>query len=1482
VELNSILSTTFKGRVAVEQVTHLGLDGVRGVRARVADPTGRQVLFVDGVRAELSAVAVVKSALYGHGDIDVTVRGVDVAYVDANLDADGSEEHVLRLLRAFEPMEETPPKPKDPAARGLRLSFPRVELSHGWIHGTMGGAPALDLDADALSVRLLLAPDETRVDLDRAHLVSRGMPSRYDLHGDVDAHLAMPAGKPMDVGARFGGDVGGILGTARAHLDGNRLDAVLDAAREPFAAHAEVHGEMEKLAVDAHLIARGGKVDVTSQIALGADRTHIKAKIDAKDLDARAFADTAPPSKLAAVSEVEMAIGPRGVLSGTYTFDVLPGSVGANAVPATHLRGTMTEHTAHVDGTVEERGAPVELRADMRQIGENHVVDFVVTGDAPALEKVPRVRTMMRGLEGALKLRASGTVNVEGQTFDARLQADGRDFAYPDTANVESVALDARARGRFAAPVVDAEVHAINVLASGHAFRDVSARARIDASRGVAIRDARVSLEQNGVTMDTRADRISMAGGALAVDGVVIAGLGKEARASLVKTVRGLKVRAQTDGLDLERIGRLLEMEDRVSGGTLAFAIDARLEGKTAKGHVEVELEDAKLADIQGGNVRMSATLDDRDLALSLNADLADAGHVNVKSASVRLGEGKGALDPHAWNDAVGHAALEADLDLEKLVALLPDRTLPFSEVKGQLAMEGAIKRDSATVAPEVRLSTRTRGLTLAGRAPEEPPPVGSTKVVEPPVWRSNDVDAGFDVRIDATSGHAEVSARLFDRRGAVAAFDAKADLPYNELWRDQSDAKERLSKAPFEMTVVVPRRKLNDLPAVLGMKGTPGEVQAEISAGGTAEEPRVLVDAHLIDWKGAASTFAQGTTTDLSARYDGRRVGANVHVRTPPGEVLAAEANANVNIADLLHPQEGKELPWDADFHAKLASFPLESISPIAERQIAGRVRGEVTVSGIHKDANARARIDIEKLSVGEAKYSGGFIQASSGDGTEAVVRLNQTDGFFEARGRAATTWGAEFAPALDVHKPLEASVSARHFRVAALEPFLAGAVSDLDGYLDANARAKLDPATKGATMSGHLAFRDGIVNLPSMGEELRGVRATVNLSEDGSIRVSDVVARGMEGKLTASAEAKLAGMKLERAAGRVHIGEREAMPLALQGEQMGAVYGDVSVDVKTSADGKETTMDVAIPSFHTKLPPTPTNSVQGLEAREEIRVGVEREKDKLVKLPLDQEDYEALREGDKPEEKEPTVTVVNIHLGKDVELRRSTDVKIAISGDPTIRIAEKTEMSGQLKLLGGFIELQGKKLEIERGTVSFVGEPDNPEIVVTARWNAPDGTLVYADFVGPLKTGKVNLRSEPQRPKNEIMALLMFGTAEGSQSTPYPQRQPNGTVRAVGMGGSFATQGLNKGIEDLAGTDRVTAHIDTTQSANPRPELEFQLARNLSFKLGHALGIPPIDRPDRNFFIVDWRFRRNWTLETTFGDRGTSIFDGVWQYRY
>lgn len=1539
-ELDGVLASTFKGKIEIDRLGHLGLDGVGGVQAHLFDPTGKQVAYVDGARAKVATMRALRTALFGKGEIEVVVSSLDLDYGDVDLDDDGTG--TMRLLRAFESKDPSPPKPPDPTSRGLRLDLAKIGGKHLWVHGAMApGAPALDVDADALAGRVLVASKETKVDVNDLRLAARSMPEGLDPHGDAEFHLGLPSKTGQDLGmeVRFDGDVGGIPAWSHATMDGPHVDAVFDLRRttsaqvrslvheapvyQPIDAHAEAHGTLPQIATKAHVAIGHGNVDVDGIVTLGSDGPRVASTVAARDIDLRAFSPTAPESRVGAVTEVKLAIGPHGGLEGNYELTLLPGSIGTNPVPKASLHGKVNADSVVASGTIEEPGAPIAIDATLRPTSPGrHVLDFAIDGAAADLSRIERLGAAASTMRGSAKLRAAGKVDVEGQRLDATLEADVANFVYDGKAHMRRGAVDAHVSGAFAKPIVDARVHAVDLAAAGYEFSDarltaageatspavtahlagrgkaprIDAAAQIRTGAATSIEDARLTVERDGVEVAAKVDRVKLANGALEIDGAVVEGLGDAIRAKVTRAPGKLVVQASTggDGIDLARVGRIADLGDAVRGGRLAFAVDATLTRDDAQGSVDVHLEHGQFQGVKDANANVQASLHGHELAASIDADYDKAGFLHLRTQKVALAGN--ALEARSWHDAVGRAQLSAKVELARVAAVVPSADLPFDEMKGVLIVEGDVKRDSAKVAPELRVAAQTRGLVLAGKAPPEPPKVAGTEVVEPPPWRMSDVDVGLDVRVDATSGLAEVAARALDRHGPVAFFDAKSVIPYNELWNanDRARAIVDLENAPFHATLKVPRRRLDQMPAILGTKGMIGAADVSLDAEGTAHAPKIALDAHLVGARAQTSPFSQPTDTDLSLRYDGKRADADVHVRAQPRrartapmkEVLAAQARVNVNVDDLLAPKPGKELPWNASARATMTAFPLQSVGPLSDMQVKGLVGGEVVVEGVHEDGKVRARFDVQNLKVGQAKYTKGHVEAAldGANGLVGSVRLEQTDGFLDARAKAPLTWGAALAPSLDPGKPLVATVKAKHFRVAAFEPFVSGAVSELDGHLDADAQVALDPRTKATKMQGKLSLRDGVFELPAMGEELRRVEADVALSPDGTVRVDRVVAHGIEGKLTANAFVKLAGLSLVQAKAKVHIDDGDALPVALQGEELGSAAGDIAVTATTSQDGKRLAVNVDVPTLHMKLPPSSGNSVQSLDEPKEIRVGVHRQPGKLTKLALDQEDLDkndpkAIAEKNTPPS---TVMDVAVHLGNDVEIKRSTDVKIEITGSPKIHIAGKTEMSGQLHLTGGFLEVQGKRFTVEQGTVSFVGEPDNPEIVVTASWMAPDNTKVFADFVGPLKTGKVTLRSEPSRPKNEILALIMFGTAEGSQSTPYPQRQPDGTVRAVGMGGSFAAQGLNKGLEDLTGNDKLTAKIDTTESANPRPELQFQLTRHLDIGVEHVLGVPPIDQPDRNFVVADWRVKRNWSIEATLGDKATSILDAIWQYRY
>jgi hypothetical protein len=123
-----------------------------------------------------------------------------------------------------------------------------------------------------------------------------------------------------------------------------------------------------------------------------------------------------------------------------------------------------------------------------------------------------------------------------------------------------------------------------------------------------------------------------------------------------------------------------------------------------------------------------------------------------------------------------------------------------------------------------------------------------------------------------------------------------------------------------------------------------------------------------------------------------------------------------------------------------------------------------------------------------------------------------------------------------------------------------------------------------------------------------------------------------------------------------------------------------------------------------------------------------------------------------------------------------------------------------------------------------------------------------------------------------------LLFGSVDGQQAGAPSATTENS---AIGTAGGQAAQPLNHMLNQL-GLGAVSAKIDTTEST-PKPEVVVQIARDISLQIAEVLGqVPPGVNPDTTLLTVDWRFLTKWSLATTVGNLGTTIFDLLWQKSY
>ena len=1499
--VNEVLAAELMGKVEIEKIGGLGLRGVEGVRVRVRDPDGVQVLYVDDVSVRVKAIDAAKSALFEKGPIRIGVPSASIERADALLDANPAGD--LRLAKAFEPKKKDAPKKDEPPGRGVEVDAPDVRLRHAWVRGTpAASAPPIDADLDDLVGQARIDPKRISADLDRVHLAARRLPRGLDPNGTITAHYAQGEDDASrEVNATFEGTIAGMPATLDAAMHGDRVDARFDAfdttgdraallaaelpQHEAFSLHVEAHGELPHVDAVAKVKLGTATVDVNASADTGEPK-RVEAKVVARHLDLQDLAKGAPPSDLG-FDAIGTLTATGDDVKANVALDTLPGIIENDRVPKIQVRGTYAKDSATVRARIHDAAMPTDVTAEVALKGKTTIIDAEVESLIPDLRKLPKVGDVAHGMVG---IEGRARLVLPAKTIDAYATVKGKRVG-KDNAEIGDAKIEAVATGTLDAPSIDITAKAAELHADAQPIERIDAKARVDiAPKSIEVKGAQVDVLRFGQKLGATVGLVRVAGPNIRVKDAVVEGLGDPIRADFAKDPAAIHVAVNAPKIELARVARVAQIEG-VRSGTLDLRTDLTLRKNDAKGDLHVRLDKLTARDVTNASAAIDATLDGKTLDLQSKAALADAGSLSL-DGSIALGGAP--TDPRAWERAAGDLHVATELDLAKVTSIVKPPESVVSELRGLLVVKGTLRREAGDAPPEVSLHAHTLGLFVAGPAPTEPKvgeatehrtaPTSRGPIVEVkgiPKWRSVGVDLGVDFRNDARSGLTDVAFRVTDNSGAVAVFDAKAILPYADLMADARSAKTKLVEAPLHARLVVPERPLALMPSVLGLKNARGKVDVDLEVAGSAVAPRVHL---LARGRGVKATSGPlSTDADVELTYDGNKADLTTYVWSAKDKKRLLDLESHVDLDARQAILGGGELAWKANGKAKLTRFPLATIPSLVDRRIKGEVSGELSLDGLHEDAEAHAKIDLNGLEIGNAKYKSGTIVVDAKSGKlDGSVRLDQTDGFADIKASTGMTWGKSVAPALDTNGPIEARLVAKAFRAAAIAPFVEDALGALDGRIDADATVKISPTEKDVSMEGELALRDGMVHVVAIGEEFRGVRATATMRPDGSIEVKDVFARAPQGEVRADASLKLDGLRLESAKANIEIPKDRPLDLSAQGQPIGEVSGKTIITASSDPSGKKLSVAVDVPNLIVELPQTMKSGVQELEEKETIRVGTYRDRTTFVRLPLDKEDLEpkSKKEG---EGAGGASTDIDVRLAK-VTVQRGNTASVVLTGNPKISIDGGTSITGQIQAQSGWADVQGKKFEIERATITFNGEqPPNPVVGATAGWTSYDDTRIYADFVGPVKTGKVTLRSEPPRPKNEILSIILFGTADGANPTPPPPgRQPNGTTKAaVGLGGGIAAQGLTEALDDLAGI-QATARIDTTRSNNPRPEVELQIAPRVSVSFSHVIGTPPITQPDKNLASVDWRFRRNWSLETTVGDRGRATLDAIWQKRY
>jgi translocation and assembly module TamB len=1446
--VNQILDGTFQGKMAITSVGLLRPYRVDSVNATLSTREGEPILAAEGIHARI-ALGPLLWSLVTRDDMKIEVTDLSVDHVDALL-AQGPDGQ-LTLAEAFQPAVTGPPPPPKKGSGGLDFAMPRVAIRTAWVHGAIGGTP-VDATIDQIGAAFSMTP------------------------------------KTMAAQGRFGAEV-------RAMTKG-----------EPIA--LDVSAKLDSSLVDAHVKARTGAstVDVTVHARIPSDQDptmSARVQIAARDVNAKAFGG--PESSLGVDAEASADVVAKGAITGKYEVHVLPGAVLEQSTPDARIRGTFTETRVLGSANVSEPGAPVEVRYDVGlAAADGPDVNFDLTTRSPDLTRIAQLKGV---LKGTALVEAKGHISLGSKKVDAYVVTQVDNFSAGSMAFHHATA-DAAVHGALLSPqsvllldVSDLQVASllfpaismsahgtpkdlrIDAKIDGEEDRHVVLGANVNATSGVQVHDLAVNLKRAHDSVTAKIALVNSRDSSLDVKGLTIVGAGAPLTGEAHMRGGTIAAKLMTSGLDLGTIARLVDGEKTKRGGRVAIDVDVTTSETATRGHANIEASGVTDGQyVQAVNAMIATKIEGRTLDAKIDVRDAKMGHVLVTVDGAKLGGG--ALDPAAFRKATGKAHVEADVDLAKATQAAPI-DLPIQEASGRIVLKLDVSRDDARKRPSVEANLTTDRLVFSTLPTTVPNSDGSLTIIKKP-FHSQDLDAHVVASINGSTGDAKVDAQLRDKVGPLLRANVAARLPVDRLF--QGNAQEALLATAGSLHAEVPMRSLDSLPPMLGTLPIRGNVAFILDAKGDAHAPKItgeLRAQHIID---SDDPTPIPIDLDTTVSYDGKRATVALAGNRPQRHVLDANADVEIAVADLLNGTSPP--PWEANATVKLHEFPIGALADFANQEVDGNVSGEISLRDLHKAGAVNAKLAVDSLVLSGAKFPRATASLDVADGKlGANARIEQTDGFAEITGGGAVKWGTELAPTADPGEPAQVKLAAKNFRLIAFAPFVRSAVDELDGVLSANATLEVKPGFRDGTLDGKIAIDKGVVESPVAGEELHDLKANITMHPWGTWRIQELSGRATSGRFTATAIAKMNGFHVESAEAHLKIGEHDEIPVTMQGTPLGRAWGNVDVKGAMSQDGKRLNVDVNVPTLHVDLDDATGHSVESTDLDPTISVGMFDKHGTMVRLPFD--GSQALRpppsKNPPPNASPPMAVHIVTHLGPDLEVKRGTMLKVYLTDGPTIDSGVTTTISGDVRIPQGYVELQGKRFQIEDSKVTFTGQPvENPLVHASAVYVAPDAdqTKVIANFVGPVKTGKVTLESQPKLTDSQILSLLMFGSSDGTfgESAP-PGQGGNGTTQAASVAGGVVTEGLNKAISGVTGGIEVQTSVDTQQTGNPRPEVEVALSRRVSASVLYSLGVPPPgDNPDDALLLINWRFHGHYSMQTTLGDKGTTIFDMAWKYRY
>ncbi|MCP4444155.1 MAG: hypothetical protein GY811_02255 [Myxococcales bacterium] len=236
-------------------------------------------------------------------------------------------------------------------------------------------------------------------------------------------------------------------------------------------------------------------------------------------------------------------------------------------------------------------------------------------------------------------------------------------------------------------------------------------------------------------------------------------------------------------------------------------------------------------------------------------------------------------------------------------------------------------------------------------------------------------------------------------------------------------------------------------------------------------------------------------------------------------------------------------------------------------------------------------------------------------------------------------------------------------------------------------------------------------------------------------------------------------------------------------------------------------------------------------------------------------------------------TVVDVYIKAPDSIEVRGEA-VQTIVDVDLHARIASDIVVEGTVATRGGWLELFGRRYDMRHGDISFGGDT-NPALDIELGHDFATTTLTIA-VSGTGAQPELALRATPSRYDDaELLAFVL-----GADPDDDPTSERSTADRATGAASNFVASQLQSVIRDVVPIDVLKIELAEDEAVAEQLTLGTWITDKIL--LAYRRRFEAENLENANEAVIEYRFRRRWLLEFSYGDQGTGGGDVLWIRRF